>query len=77
MEDERLKEMMRTYDVYGSSYGREVIGRMLEEECSKNVEEILNAVGSEPLEILNISVNRNMSDKEVIMNFKTESEGIV
>ena len=47
MADERLKEMMRTYEAYGNRYGRADIARMLKEESSDNIEEIPNAVGSE------------------------------
>ena len=32
MADERVKEMMRTYEAYRSCYGRNGIARMLEEE---------------------------------------------
>ena len=32
MAEERVKEMMQTYEAYGNRYGREDIARMLEEE---------------------------------------------
>ena len=55
MADERVQEMMGTYEAYGNRYGRKYIARMLEEEGSENVEEIPNAVRSEPLVEQNIS----------------------
>ena len=77
MVDERVKEMMRTYEAYGNRYGSEDITRMLEKEGSNNIEEIRNAVGSESLVGQKSSVNRNRSGEKVLQDVETEAEGIV
>ena len=40
MAEERVKEMMRTYEVYRNRYGKEDSARMLEEEESESVKEL-------------------------------------
>ena len=47
MAEDRMKEMMRTYEAYGNRSGRVDIARMLEEEESESVEEVPKPVGSE------------------------------
>ena len=68
--DDRLKEMIRTYEAYGNWYGREDIARMLEEEGYDNREEIPKAVGSEALVRQERSGNRNGSGEESLHNLK-------
>ena len=48
MVDERLNELLRTYEAYGSLYGRKDVESMLEEEESENREKILEAVKALP-----------------------------
>ena len=77
MADDRLKEMMRTYEAYGNRYGREDIARMVEGEESESVEEVPKLVGSEAFVGEKTDGNLNGLEEEVVKNVEAVSEGIV
>ena len=77
MAEDRMKEMMRTYEAYGNRYGREDIARMLEEEESESVEEVPKPVGSEAVLGEKNVGNRNGLEEEMVGNVEADSGGIV